>query len=76
MRPLNLSVHSIEKQGDLYQIDCEEHGMVYPGWRTFDRLPQLLKRPLGLLMAATSELDCDKLDGIGEKKSSWEYLIY
>lgn len=69
-------MYRIEKQGDLYKIDCEEHGVVYPAWRIFERIPQPLKRSLGLLVAATSELDRGKLEGIGEKISASEYLIF
>jgi hypothetical protein len=69
-------VYSIEQQGDLYKVDCEEHGKVYPGWRTLDCIPEPPKLSLCLVMAATLGLDHGKLEGVGEKLSAWEYLIY
>jgi hypothetical protein len=66
----------IETQGDLYRIECEEHGESYPGWRPFDQIPKKLKPLLAMVMAATTDADRGKLDGVGEKVSATVYLIY
>ncbi|RJF92674.1 hypothetical protein [Noviherbaspirillum saxi] len=69
-------MYMIERQGDLYRIECEEHGESYPGWRTFEQIPQKVQKRLAIVQAATSGVNCGNVDGVGEKVSATEYLIY
>lgn len=69
-------MYFVQERDAEFQIDCLEHGERYPGWRDFDRIPAKIRFPLGLLRAATSDLNSGTLEGLGEKSAPGEFLIY
>jgi hypothetical protein len=69
-------MYEIVQQDGLFRIECEEHGERYPGWHSFEQLPDKLKGKLAMLLAATDGQDSGHLPDIGEKTSPNTFLIY
>lgn len=58
-------MYSIEKRGDLYKIECEEHGESYPGWRPLGEVPLKLIASLIAIELQTSDVESGVAEGLG-----------